>query len=60
MCLTNDEEGAVSTTDLAENQVHVLYTDYHGWLYGWLRRKLGNACDTADIAQDTFMRVLTR
>lgn len=50
----------MSTTDLAENQVHVLYTDYHGWLYGWLRRKLGNACDTADIAQDTFMRVLTR
>ena len=35
-----------------------LYREYHGWLYGWLRGKLGNACDAADIAQDTFVRVI--
>lgn len=24
----------------------------------WLRKKLGNGCDAADLAQDTFVRVL--
>lgn len=37
-----------------------LYTEHHGWLQGWLRRKLGNACDAADLAHDTFVRVLAR
>ncbi|CAH1903822.1 putative RNA polymerase sigma factor FecI [Candidatus Nitrotoga sp. HW29] len=46
--------------DIATQQIHILYTDHHSWLYGWLRRKLGNACHAADLAQDTFMRVLTR
>lgn len=46
--------------DIAAHHVHMLYSDHHGWLYGWLRRKLGNACDAADIAQDTFLRLLTR
>lgn len=35
-----------------------LYADHHGWLNGWLRRKLGNQFDAADLAQDTFLRVL--
>ncbi|MBW7902139.1 MAG: sigma-70 family RNA polymerase sigma factor [Rhodocyclaceae bacterium] len=35
-----------------------LYRDHHGWLSGWLRRRLGNADDAADLAQDAFMRVL--
>ncbi|WP_068639447.1 sigma-70 family RNA polymerase sigma factor [Thauera butanivorans] len=43
---------------LAAQQVHLLYTDHHGWLYGWLRRKLGNTCDAADLAHDTFLRVM--
>ena len=47
-------------TDTPAQQVHSLYADHHGWLCGWLHRKLGNTCDAADIAQDTFMRVLTR
>lgn len=38
--------------------VETLYCDHHGWLQGWLRRKLGNACDAADLAQDTFLRIL--
>ncbi|WP_287399688.1 sigma factor [Nitrosomonas sp. H1_AOB3] len=58
MCITDDEEGAVPATDLAAHRIHVLYTDHHGWLYGWLRRKLGNACDAADLAHDTFLRVM--
>ena len=40
--------------------VEALYGDHHGWLLGWLRRKLGNSNDAADLAQDTFTRVLGR
>jgi len=36
------------------------YQDHHGWLCGWLRRKLGCAFSAADLAQDTFVRVLAR
>jgi RNA polymerase sigma factor (sigma-70 family) len=42
------------------HSMHALYSDHHNWLQGWLRRKLGNTFDAADLAQDTFIRVLTR
>jgi len=35
-----------------------LYSEHHGWLFGWLRRKLGCAQNAADQAQDTFTRIL--
>lgn len=38
----------------------MLYSDHHGWLQGWLRRKLGNSFDAADLAHDTFLRLLLR
>lgn len=41
-------------------QVQSLYTEHHGWLQAWLGRKLGNACDAADLAHDTFVRLLSR
>jgi len=41
-------------------QVQTLYTEHNGWLLGWLGRKLGNACDAADVAHDTFVRLLGR
>ena len=41
------------------NTVEVLYQDHHSWLTGWLRRKLGCPQNAADLAQDTFMRLLT-
>lgn len=41
-----------------QREVSALYHDHHAWLQGWLRRKLGNASDAADLAQDTFARVL--
>lgn len=37
-----------------------VYVDHHGWLEGWLRQRLGSAADAADLAQDTFVRLLTR
>ncbi|MFN3885507.1 MAG: sigma-70 family RNA polymerase sigma factor [Aquabacterium sp.] len=41
-------------------QIATLYADHHGWLQGWLRRKLSCSFDAADVAQDTFMRLLAR
>ena len=41
------------------NPVEVLYNDHHHWLTGWLRRKLGCPDNAADLAQDTFIRVLS-
>ena len=36
-----------------------LYSEHNGWLKGWLRVRLGNTADACDLAQDTFMRLLT-
>lgn len=36
----------------------VFYRQHHGWLFGWLRKKLGCGHNAADLAQDTFLRVL--
>jgi RNA polymerase sigma factor (sigma-70 family) len=43
----------------AQYDLHTLYYDHHGWLFGWLRRKLGNSFDAADVAQDTFVNIMT-
>lgn len=40
--------------------VHRLYVDHQGWLNGWLRRQLGCSQRAADLAQDTFVRVLSK
>lgn len=45
--------------DQERQSLQLLYTHHHGWLQDWLRRKLGDAADAADVAQDTFMRILT-
>ncbi|GGC12799.1 RNA polymerase sigma factor [Oxalicibacterium flavum] len=41
-----------------QQQLHTLYADHHGWLFGWLRRKLGCADNAADLAHDTYLRVI--
>ncbi|KAF1313001.1 RNA polymerase subunit sigma [Pseudomonas sp. SG-MS2] len=38
--------------------VNHLYCEHHSWLNGWLRKRLGNAFDAADLTQDTFVRVI--
>jgi RNA polymerase sigma factor (sigma-70 family) len=38
--------------------IATLYSDHHGWLQGWLRRKLGDASQAADLAHDTYVRLL--
>src|SRR5215469_8025683 len=39
-------------------QIRALYSDHHGWLQSWLRRKLGDSFVAADLAQDAFVTVL--
>lgn len=41
-----------------QQAIHRLYSDHHGWLFSWLRRKLGCSHNAADMAQDTFIRIL--
>lgn len=43
---------------LTPPSVETLYRDHHDWLHGWLRRRLGNAADAADLAHDAFLRLL--
>lgn len=43
---------------MSTNSVHHLYLDHHRWLFNWLNRKLGDSADAADIAQDTFIRII--
>ena len=37
-----------------------LYREHHSWLYSFLQRKLGNAADAADLAQDAFVRLIVK
>lgn len=40
--------------------LHTLYCDHHHWLQTWLRKRLPTPHDAADIAQDTFVRLLSK
>ncbi|WP_306390052.1 sigma-70 family RNA polymerase sigma factor [Methylophilus aquaticus] len=41
-----------------QQQLHHLYSHHHGWLNAWLRKKLSCQHTAADLAQDTFLRVI--
>ena len=41
------------------NPITELYSSHHGWLYGWLRKKLGCTHQAADLAHDTYVRVIS-
>lgn len=46
-------------SDLVQQQaLHTLYDEHHGWLNGWLRKRTGCSEQAADLAQDTFVRVI--
>lgn len=38
--------------------LHTIYQEHYRWLVQLLRRKLGNVEQAADLAQDTFARIL--
>ncbi len=39
-------------------EVDLLYHAHHAWLRGWLRARVGCQENAADLAQDTFVRLL--
>ena len=41
-----------------QRQFHNFYADHHGWLVHWLCRRLGCEHGAADLAHDTFLRLL--
>lgn len=43
---------------VASDALANMYTLHNGWLVAWLQRKFGDRHDSADIAQDTFTRLL--
>lgn len=54
---------SVSAPDSSPSAAHSqrvssLYLEHHGWLLRLLQRKLGDQAHAADLAQDTFERVL--
>ncbi|WP_201213120.1 sigma-70 family RNA polymerase sigma factor [Pseudomonas sp. S36] len=49
---------AHSSSSHSDQGVATLYGAHHGWLVNWLRGRLGCSHQAADMAQDTFMRVL--
>ncbi|KQQ61975.1 RNA polymerase subunit sigma-70 [Pseudomonas sp. Leaf129] len=48
----------MGTHNSFEQDVEVLYVRHHSWLKGWLQRRLGQAADADDLAQDTFVRII--
>ncbi|WP_312512453.1 sigma-70 family RNA polymerase sigma factor [Massilia sp.] len=51
----------MSVDDSARHrEITLLYSGHHGWLHGWLRRRLGDAHQAADLAHDAFMQLLAR
>lgn len=46
-------DDTLGTADLA-----LLYRTHHSWLHSWLIRHIGCRENAADLAQDTFMRLL--
>ncbi|MDD3484085.1 sigma-70 family RNA polymerase sigma factor [Azovibrio restrictus] len=48
------------STPTVSDSIALLYCQHHGWLQGWLRRKLNCTQQAADLAQDTFVRLLAK
>lgn len=48
----------MSVAAVPADSVAGLYQAHHGWLHAWLRKKLGCSHRAADLAHDTFLRLL--
>ena len=42
----------------ASDAIDAIYRAHHGWLLGWFRGRLGGASCAADLAHDTFVRLI--
>lgn len=50
----------IYSISIMANLVEHLYKDHHQWLYRWLLKKMPNQQYAEDIAQDTFVRLLSK
>ncbi len=52
----------ISTEEFPVNKLPAvidhLYRNHHSWLYQWLRTKIGNSEQAADLVQDTFIKII--
>lgn len=49
-----------SSSQTGLTDIAVLYDTQHRWLLNWLRRRLNCSQSAADLAQDTFLRLLAK
>lgn len=57
---TPAKERIVSKLELHQHaDIDKLYRHHHGWLFHWLRRQIGCAHSAADLAQDTYVRLIS-
>lgn len=49
---------AMSAPPVSDPLLHELYDQHHHWLLGWLRRRVNEREQAADLAQDTFLNIL--
>lgn len=47
-----------ATESISQRPIEALYANHHGWLQGWLCRKLGDIGAADDLAQDTFVSLM--
>jgi len=50
---------ALTTISSKDLPLADLYVEHQPWLFGWLRRKLGCGEQAADLAQDTFVQLMS-
>lgn len=48
-----------ASSSTSHHAVESLYSEHYGWLHSWLRKKLACPHNAADMAQDTFFRLLS-
>ncbi len=50
----------MSSHQIVPGDIQDLYIQHHHWLRNWLRQRLGCSHQAADLAQDTFVRVMQK
>lgn len=48
----------MAMSQLPSHTLHSMYDEHHLWLQHWLRRRLGCSLDAADLAHDTYERLI--
>ncbi|MGP1717623.1 MAG: sigma-70 family RNA polymerase sigma factor [Methylophilus sp.] len=48
----------MSASPTSNHVFHKLYSDHYRWLLGWLRGRVRESEQAADLAQDTFLNIL--